>query len=388
VTQRRLLFVDVKWPTPATDAASQRTVQLVSELTALGFAVDLAAMFPLETTDQDVNSLELAGASRVPAAGEEALAEYAARHGGRYDVAVLCWTRVAERLLGALRRANPGISIVFDTVDVNHVREYRHARVSGNANILRRALAMKQAEISAARAADWTLAVTERDAEVLRAAAPGARIEVITLAASARGDVVPGPVGRSGALFLGHYFAWHNVDAAIHLARDVAPQLSAVRPGVRVTLAGAGRHSLVDDLASADVDVIGYVEDLPPLFDRMRSFACPLRIGSGIKGKLLTALAMGLPVVASPVAIEGMHLRDGVNCLVAENPAAVAAACVRLEDDDDLWRRISAGGLDVVERYFSPEAVRRQVRAVFQPLLAAPKSGHDDRLPATLPAHE
>jgi O-antigen biosynthesis protein len=388
VTRRRLLFVDVKWPTPATDAASQRTVQLVAELVELGFAVDLAAMFPLETTDHDPTLIELAGATPVPAVGEDALVDYVVRHGSQYDVAVLSWTRVAERLIDSLRAAHPGLFVVFDTVDVNHVREYRHARVSGNANILRRALAMKQAEVSTARAADCTIAVTERDAEILRAAAPQSRIEVITLAASFSRDAVPGPDGRSGVLFLGHYFAWHNVDAAIHLARDVGPHLREMRPGIKVTLAGAGRHSMVDELASDGVDVVGYVDDLAGLFDSARVFACPLRIGSGIKGKLLNALVMGLPIVATPVAIEGMYLRDGESCLVAESPAAIAAACVRLEDDDELWRRLSDGGREVVARHFSRDVVRGQVRAVFQPLLTAPGSGHDDRLPATLPAHE
>jgi glycosyltransferase involved in cell wall biosynthesis len=94
----------------------------------------------------------------------------------------------------------------------------------------------------------------------------------------------------------------------------------------------------------------------------------PLRIGSGVKGKLLAALAAGLPVVATPIAAEGIPLVDGVNALLAESPADLAAACLRLDSDDALWRRLSAGGMSVVAEHFSRGLVSRQVRRSFEAL--------------------
>jgi O-antigen biosynthesis protein len=363
---RRLLYVDVKWPTPKSDAASQRAVQLLRGLAALGFDVHAAAMFPPESTLGQVGSRALGGATAVPSADEGAVVDYVRRHARDFDAAVFAWTRVATRLIDVVRETNPSAFVVFDTVDVNHVREFRHARVSRNLNILRRAMAMKEQELRAVSAADCTVAVTSTDAELLRREAPGARVEVVTLAVPARRGPVPGPAGREGLLYLGNYQAWANVDAASYLVRDILPELRALGDErATVTLAGAGNDGLVDELASDSVRVLGYVEDLRDVFDRSRVFVCPLRIGSGIKGKLLTALSMGVPSVATPAAAEGMGLTDGAHYLAAESPREFASAVRRLQSDDTLWRRLSHAGRALVKSRFGPAVVRRQLRAVF-----------------------
>ena len=365
----RVVVVDAKWPRPGSDAASQRTLQIVNELAHLGFQVHLAALFPDEAGGEAGVPIELGAAERVPVAGGPALVDYLVSHAHEYDVALVCWTRTAQVVLAPLRAALPDLVLCFDTQDVNHVREYRHARVTGNANLLRRALAMKAAELGAVAAADVTLAISDDDAATLRAGAPDARIEVVTMSVERRATPVPGPPGRSGAVYLGNYLAWHNVDAATYLCHDIVPVLDALGSSMPVTLAGAGRHELVDQLASERVTVAGYVDDVVALFDRQRMFAASLRVGSGVKGKLLAALSAGLPVVATHIAAEGVPLVDGHSALLADTPQAFARACVRLEHDDDLWQELSEAGRAVVARHFSPAVVHDQVQAVFGPYL-------------------
>jgi len=361
----RVVVVDAKWPRPGSDAASQRTLQMIGELARLGFEIHLAALFPDETGGEAGVPIELGAAERVPIAGGQALVDYLVRHAHEYDIAIVCWTRTAQVVLGPLRAANPDLVLVFDTLDVNHVREYRHARVTGNANLLRRALAMKAAELGAVAAADITLAISADDAATLRAGAPQARIEVVSMSVEQRMTPVPGPPGRSGAIYLGNYMAWHNVDAATYLCHDIVPVIDVLGSALPITLAGAGRHELVDQLASERVTVAGYVDDIVALFDRQRMFAASLRVGSGIKGKLLAALSAGLPVVATHIAAEGVPLGDGHSALLADTARDFARACVRLEHDDDLWQELSAAGRAVVAQHFSAEVVREQVRAVF-----------------------
>ena len=366
----RLLYVDAKWARPSVDAGSQRAIQLVGELVRIGYDVDFGALFPSEAGGLESAAIDLAGSNRVYAANEDALLGHIARHGRDYEVAVVAWTRVATRLIEPLRGANPDLVIVFDTVDVNHVREYRHARVSGNANILRRALAMKQAELGAVRAADLTIAISEADARVLRDGVPSARVEVVTMAVDGRAGPAPGPQERKGALYLGNYMAWHNVDAVTHLAQDIVPYLDAAGSSLPITLAGAGSHDLIRVLESDRLRVVGFVPEIEPVMDGQRMFVAPLRVGSGIKGKLLTALAAGLPIVASPVAVEGIPVVDGESALLAQTPAEFADACLRLESDDALWRQLSAGSISVVAEHFSRELVSRQAEQAFAGLLA------------------
>lgn len=366
----KLIVVDAKWPRPAADAASQRTLQLVNELAHMAFEVSLAAMFPEEAGGEPGVPIELGAAQRVPVGGGQALVDYLSRHAHEYDAVVVCWTRVAQAVIDPLRAAHPGLFVCFDTQDVNHVREYRHARVTGNVNLLRRALAMKAAELGAVAKADLTLAISDDDAAVLRAGAPGAPVEVVTMSVDRRATPVPGVAGRSGAVYLGNYMAWHNVDAATFLSEEIAPALAASGSSMVVTLAGAGRNELVDRLESERIRVTGYVDDVVALFDSQRMFVAPLRVGSGVKGKLLAALSAGLPVVASPIAAEGVPLVDGESALIADSPAQFAEECLRLERDDELWRTLSRAGQDVVDEFFSPAVVRAQVQAAFAPLAA------------------
>jgi glycosyltransferase involved in cell wall biosynthesis len=149
------------------------------------------------------------------------------------------------------------------------------------------------------------------------------------------------------------------------------PILDELKSSLPIALAGAGRNELVDELASERVAVTGYVDDVVALFDRARMFVCPLRIGSGVKGKLLAAMSAGLPIVATSIAAEGVPLVDGTSALIADTPSAFAAACVRLETDDELWRTLSDGAREVVGEHFSPQVVRDQVSRVFSPYLRA-----------------
>jgi glycosyltransferase involved in cell wall biosynthesis len=87
----------------------------------------------------------------------------------------------------------------------------------------------------------------------------------------------------------------------------------------------------------------------------------PLRYGAGVKGKINTAMSYGMPVVATTPSIEGMHLTDGEDVLVADAPEAFAAAVARLHEDRALWERLSRGGLANVERHFSRAVAREAI---------------------------
>ena len=94
----------------------------------------------------------------------------------------------------------------------------------------------------------------------------------------------------------------------------------------------------------------------------------PLRYGAGVKGKVNHSLAHGQPMVATLCAVEGMHLVDGVDVLVADEAEAFAAAVVRLHEDPALWEQLSAGGLENTRRHFSPAAVRATLHTLLASL--------------------
>ena len=101
------------------------------------------------------------------------------------------------------------------------------------------------------------------------------------------------------------------------------------------------------------------------MMDGLRLAVAPLRYGAGVKGKVNLSMAHGQPVVATACAVEGMHLRDGDDVLVADDPEAFAEAVLRAYDDAALWQRLSDNGLRNVQAHFSLDAARDVVGELF-----------------------
>ena len=91
----------------------------------------------------------------------------------------------------------------------------------------------------------------------------------------------------------------------------------------------------------------------------------PLLTGAGVKGKVNQAMKMGVPVVLTPIASEGMHLKNGVDALVGRTPDGLADHILRLYKDCGLWRKLVQGGYANLQKHFSLEAARQPVLRAF-----------------------
>jgi glycosyltransferase involved in cell wall biosynthesis len=178
-------------------------------------------------------------------------------------------------------------------------------------------------------------------------------------------EEVPPFASREGMVFVGGYRHPPNVDAALFYAREVVPHLRTLLPGVTTYLIGSNAPQVLQDLAGPGIEFVGFVPEIEPWFRRCRLSVSPLRYGAGVKGKINHSMSFGLPVVATTPSVEGMHLVDGEEILVADDPRAFAEAIARLYRDEALWNRLSAAGLANVRRHFSPEAARRAIEETF-----------------------
>jgi glycosyltransferase involved in cell wall biosynthesis len=111
----------------------------------------------------------------------------------------------------------------------------------------------------------------------------------------------------------------------------------------------------VKELASEDVIITDFIPDLTSFLDNIRLSVAPLRYGAGIKGKIGSAMAAGLPVIATPIAAEGMSLTHGVNILIAEGPKAFADQITTLYQDENLWDSLSNNSLSFAEQVWGAE---------------------------------
>lgn len=149
-----------------------------------------------------------------------------------------------------------------------------------------------------------------------------------------------------------------NEDAAVFFTTAILPRIRERRPGVQLWIVGADPPASVLALAGTPgVHVTGKVDDVRPHVRSAALFVCPLRVGSGVKNKLLAAMAMEKPIVATPLSIEGLDVADGRELLVAERPDDFAAKVVRLLEDEDEATRLASNGLACVRRQYSWSAM-------------------------------
>jgi polysaccharide biosynthesis protein PslH len=168
-------------------------------------------------------------------------------------------------------------------------------------------------------------------------------------------------------LFVGNYEYLPNRDAALILAQRIFPEIQRQMPDVRLQLVGNAPPPEILALQSSSIEVTGRVPDVRPYYASATAFICPLQIGAGIKNKLLEALAMRLPIIATPLSVEGIAVEDGENILLAE-PEQMAAAALKLLENPALQARLSANSLALIEASYTWEKVTATYEALYQKL--------------------
>lgn len=163
--------------------------------------------------------------------------------------------------------------------------------------------------------------------------------------------------------FVGSYEYGPNRAAARRIATDLAPAL----PEVEFLL--VGRDPPATD--RANVIAPGFVDDLPGALALADVGLCPLTAGSGTKLKMLDYFAAGLPVVSTPVGVQGLPVTDGEDVLVHESMDGFVAAIERLTADPARQRELAANAREIA-RAHSWERLLAEYENVFDQLLAAP----------------
>ncbi len=351
-----VLIVDASPPAPDRDSGSVRLSNIAHQLQARGYSTRFVSDDGFLQSAVDVPGLD----------GLPAPLAWLGRYGDSLHAAILCRHQIALPWIPLLRKLAPQARLIFDTVDLHHVREAREARHRQSRLLAMFARATLARERKAARLADETWVVSQDEQEQIRRVAPHAAVTVVSNSFPEVRDVA-GFASRRDVLFVGGHRHPPNTDAAWWWLTSIHPLLHARMPDVVVHMVGG---DVPDDLfeaacASPGVRMHGHVADLLPYLQGCRLAVAPLRFGAGVKGKIGLSMAHGQPVVTTACGAEGMHLVHGRDVLLADTPQAFADAVVRLYKDRAMWESLALAGSDNVRRHFSIEAMSRGLDACF-----------------------
>jgi GT2 family glycosyltransferase/glycosyltransferase involved in cell wall biosynthesis len=360
--RRRLLVIDATTPTPDQDAGSVQTLLALQAAQALGYKTYFVAEHNWLFQPGYTTELQRRGVECAYAPFDRDIDGYMRRYGHLFDVVLVYRVNVLGPIIETVRRSAPRAVLLFHVADLHYLRVQREAEKDRNPEGFQEAALVKERELALVRAADCTITHSSVEATILAEAAPDAPVLVWPLMFQSFGTAAPFSARRD-ICFLGGYRHAPNVDAVQYFVEQIFPLIRAQDPAIRFIIAGANPTREVQALQGDGVEVVGQVADLRDLFDRVRVFVCPLRVGAGVKGKIVSALSYGMPVVSTAIGVEGAGLEADVHVLVADTAADFAAATLRLYGDEQSWSRLSAAGQAIVARDFSPEMGRSRLDA-------------------------
>jgi glycosyltransferase involved in cell wall biosynthesis len=277
------------------------------------------------------------------------------------------------RLKGSLG----SVPSILAALDAWHLNLLASAAIGPRVKRPLRRLEARRARRFEARALGWyerVVMVTAEDAAAVRELNPSLPLEVIRngvdtsrFTPAAVPSAEPGHIVFTGALAYPP-----NVAAAQHLALRILPRVRRAVPDAHLTIVGRSPCRTVRALASPGVvDVVADVPEVQPWLQRAEVYACPMISGTGIKNKLLEALACGSPAVATALSCQGMSVRSEEQLLIANGEERFAEAIVRLMRDPALRARLAAAARRYVLQDHSWPAVARSYERIYSEVIAA-----------------
>ncbi len=363
----RMLIVDSCTPTPDQDSGSVDMVNTLRMLLDLGYRVTFVADSKLSPLGRYTRALQEMGVECACFPYVTSTSALLRARGADFDAVMLVRAPVAYRYLEQVRRNCPRAKLLFNTVDLHFLRAQRRAELLGGKAPGGALDEQKRRELAVVAAADATMVVSPVEKAILDESVPGARVRVLPVLREVPGRE-RGFAERSGVVFVGGFRHSPNVDAVLWFCREIWPRVRERLPHAEFSIIGSNMVPEVRALQGEGVRVLGFVEDVTPLFGRARLSVAPLRYGAGQKGKVVMSLSYGVPSVVTSVAAEGMGLQNGRDAWVADSPDAFAEGVAALHEDRKLWESMSDAGLELVTREFSVDANRPRLAALLAEL--------------------
>jgi sugar transferase (PEP-CTERM/EpsH1 system associated) len=305
--------------------------------------------------------------------------------GGGIDAAVAFSSSMAQYAL-----PHPQLPLLADLVDVDSAKwtQYGDARSGPMAWLYHReGRSLLDFERTVVRRARQSYLVTDREVELFDRLSPDCRGRVSVSGNGVNADYfapdasLPSPFapGEAALVFTGAMDYWPNVDAVTWFANEMLPALRRLHPGLRFYIVGRSPTPAVTGLASDAVTVTGTVPDVRPYLQHAAVVVAPLRLARGIQNKVLEAMAMARPVVASTSCLEPIDAVVGTDILGAAVPADFVTEIARLLADPELAGSIGRAARHRVLDRYSWEANLRvmdtHLYSIPHPMAADPLSG-------------
>jgi glycosyltransferase involved in cell wall biosynthesis len=219
--------------------------------------------------------------------------------------------------------------------------------------IQQQARLLKKAEKEFFKKADVNFTVSEKDRERALETSPGANIIFAGLGVNLEEWKPDETVARNPfELVLATTFAWiHNADGVEWFLKNVWPIVRREIPQMQFTVIGKEPPAWMHDFKDQGVNVMGYVDKVQPYMNRAAACIVPLFVGSGTRIKILEAMAMETPVIATKIAAEGILASEKEGLFIADDPQEFAGKIIALCNDQALQKNVGTAARKYITKH-------------------------------------
>lgn len=164
---------------------------------------------------------------------------------------------------------------------------------------------------------------------------------------------------KEALLFVGTLTWEANVDGLIWFLDNCWENLLQAKPNLQLFIVGKNPDTRIVAYSKKykNISLPGFVQDLEPYFQKSGVFICPLRFGSGIKVKVVNAMYRGIPVVTTPVGIEGLAIENNKHIVYASQPEVLTQSILNLLNEENKWSSIATNSRSFAKEHLSWEFV-------------------------------
>jgi len=360
-----ILYIDAETPEPDKDAGSVNSVYAMRILVEQGYRVHFVPGSNFAYWGKATQALQALGIECVYHPFYSNLDMFIDDRGDMFDYAIVSRAESADLFLDKIKERLPSAKTIYNTVDMHFLRMQRRAETTGDAEVAAAADVMRARELSYIEKADATIILSSVEEEVLRdLGVPEEKLWLVPLIRPHSERLVEYDTTED-MLFIGGYKHPPNVDAVDWMMEKIWPHIEEALPGVNLRICGSSMPERFQSYASDSVIIQGFVPDLDALLSKTRLTLAPLRFGAGLKGKVASSIGVGVPVVGTSIAFEGMAEEGLAEVILKEDdPKAFAELAVKAYMDQEIWTGISYAGVDYHNANYAYQNIAKHYAAM------------------------
>ncbi len=174
-------------------------------------------------------------------------------------------------------------------------------------------------------------------------------------------------------VFVSNMSGHPTIDNVLYFYNNIYPTIRKEIPEIKVYLVGRDPAKEIVALKSDQIIVTGYVDDVRPYLAKSSIFIAPMILGTGIKNKVLEAMAMGKPVVTTSVAIQGIDAVQGRDVFTTDNPHEFAEYVVELLNNKRLREKLGRNARRFIENKYSWKKMAEKLDQIFKDIVGIKK---------------